>query len=411
MSRDQKNRIAWDSQSNQTSSEEAQSNTSSDENDKFQREKVRLVDFLESNKDKRKLTGFLEETYKSLEQEAVDRLLNRIMHEQTTEHHGATPWHKPGHIGPIMYEYLNMMGVESAFVNGLQQTKSSMTETVEQRVDEISHSLKGAGGFNRQFKSSLSRSAVIYLEQDDPNNRAREKVVFTVNVADFELWQPLDEEANREVCEDGRTMRRKVWDEAVNRLSEIVSNSGLKPKYVKNDKNNFIFVMRQYFLSQGDQAPDEYFTFELRHLNTNSKKAMTSEYTEVLNQFQNKIAKLDKKLNSWFLTANQKQLCLQRKNQIEKEQDFYIGTHPDPREMDSGLVFTITLNTLKDYSTTKDKMRGIMTQYLMALSRISEHKKEPVPVKVSPPDFNEKIVMMKSGLPPKKPSKTPLKSK
>ncbi|MGZ3699812.1 MAG: hypothetical protein ACXVCH_17100, partial [Bdellovibrionota bacterium] len=120
--------------------------------ERYEQDKVRLVDFLQYPREKRKMTEFLEETYKAYEQESVDRLMSRVIHEHDTEMRGATPYYKPGHIGPIMYEYLNMMGVEAAFVSGLQHTKSSMTKTVQQRVDEINTLLRGVGGFNRQIK-------------------------------------------------------------------------------------------------------------------------------------------------------------------------------------------------------------------------------------------------------------------
>jgi hypothetical protein len=45
--------------------------------------------------------------------------------------------------------------------------------------------LRGVGGFNRQIKASFSRSATLYLEQEDPRNVHRERVIFTVNLADF----------------------------------------------------------------------------------------------------------------------------------------------------------------------------------------------------------------------------------
>jgi hypothetical protein len=159
--------------------------------ERYEQDKVRLVDFLQYPREKRKLTDFLEETYKAFEQESVDRVVNRVVHEHDTELRGATPWHKPGNIGPLMHEYLNMIGVEAAFVSGLQHTKSSMTKSVQQRVDEINTLLRGVGGFNRQIKASFSRSAVIYLEHEDPTNRNREKVIFTVNIGDFELRYPL----------------------------------------------------------------------------------------------------------------------------------------------------------------------------------------------------------------------------
>ena len=217
--------------------------------EQFEKDKAKLLDFLQYPRDRRKLTDFLENTYSQYEHESVKRAINRTVHEHESELQGATPYHKPGHIGPLMYEYLNMIGVEASFVSGLQHTKSSMTKTVQQRVDEINTLLRGVGGFNRQIKASFSRSAVVYLEQEDHRNKHREKVVFTVNLGDFELRYPLDENAEHdEMTPDGRTVRRMVWDEAVNTLAEIVSNTGLKPKYVKNDKNSCVFTISKYLL-------------------------------------------------------------------------------------------------------------------------------------------------------------------
>jgi len=230
------------------------------------------------------------------------------------------------------------------------------------------------GGFNRQIKASFSRSAVIYLEHEDPTNRNREKVTFTINIGDFELRYPLDETANDQLTEDGRTMRRMVWDEAVNTLAEIVSNTGLKPKYVKNDKNNCIFSMRQYLLSSNEKTPDEFFTFDLRHVNAQMKKTLTQQYIDAIAKYDSQIAGYKKRLKGWFLGAKLKLAIMDRISQIEKERDFYVGTNPDPREMDTGLMFSISVNTLKDYSVTKDKMQVIMTKYILALSKIAVDK-------------------------------------
>lgn len=386
MSQDKKNRFSLDDQDEslpghgeeEQISQAGSADSGGDEDyaspERFDNDKVRLVDFLQYPREKRKLTDFLEDTYKTYEQESVDRLVNRVVHEHDTELRGATPWHKPGHIGPLMYEYLNMIGVEAAFVSGLQHTKSSMTKTVQQRVDEINTLLRGVGGFNRQIKASFSRSAIVYLEHEDPANRNREKVMFTVNIGDFELRYPLDESASQSFCEDGRTIRRMVWDEAVNTLAEIVSNTGLKPKYVKNDKNNCIFAMRQYLLSSSEKTPDEFFTFDLRHVNSQMKKQMTQQYTDTILKIENQIGNYQKRLKSWFLNAKTKLAIMDRIGQLEKEKDFFIGTNPDPREMDTGLVFSIAVNTLKDYTITKDKMQVIMTKYILALSKIAVDK-------------------------------------
>ncbi len=340
----------------------------------YEQDKVKLVDFLQYPREKRKLTEFLEETYKGYEAEAVNRLVNRVAHEREVESKGATPYYKPGHIGPLMYEYLNMMGVEAAFTSGLQHTKSSMTKSVQQRVDEINTLLRGVGGFNRQIKASFSRSAIVYLEQEDPHNRNREKVIFTINIADFELRYPFDESASTKKVEDGRTLRRMVWDEAVNTLAEIVSNTGLKPKYVKNDKNNCVFMMRQYLLSTNDKTPDEFFTFDLRHVNEAMRKQLVAEYVGTIAKFDADILEARKKAGAWFMGRKQRTMWMEKVVMLEKDRDFYIGTNPDPRQMDTGLVFSIAVNTLKDYSVTKDKMQVIMTKYILALSKIAVDK-------------------------------------
>lgn len=342
--------------------------------ERYEQDKLRLVDFLQYPKEKRKLTDFMEETYKAYEQESVDRTINRVVHEHDVELRGSTPYHKPGHIGPLMYEYLNMVGVESAFVSGLQHTKSSMTKTVQQRVDEINTLLRGVGGFNRQIKASFSRSAVVYLEQEDPKFKHREKVIFTINLADYELRYPMSEDAENQVIQDGRTLRRFVWDEAVNTLAEIVSNTGMKPKYVKNDKNSAIFTMRQTLLSPNERDPDEFFTFDLRYVNEEMRQNMEADYVSIVSRFNGQMRELQEKMDSIWTGAKAKVKIAEKIQQLEKERDFYIGTNPDPREMDYGLVFSISVNTLKDYSVTKDKMQVIMTKYILALSKIAVDK-------------------------------------
>jgi len=339
--------------------------------EKFEDDKARLVDFLKFPKEKRKLTDFYEESYKTLEKEAVERSMHRMAHEHASQLEGATPWHKPGHIGSLMYQYLNMVGVENAFASGLQHTKSSMTKTVQQRVDEINTLLRGVGGFNRQLKASFSRSAVVYLEQEDPDNKHRERVIFSINISDFELRYPMDDETP---VEDGRTVKRLVWDEAVNTLCEIVSNTGMKPKYVKNDKNGGVFRMQQYLIADKGEMPDEYFAFELRHIKEEKHEQMIAEYEAAIAAFDKKIAKLTKKMNSWFCGEKGKIKYTLEIKRVENDKDFFIATNPSPKEIDNGLLFSIFVNTMKDYTITKDKMQVIMTKYILALSNVAVDK-------------------------------------
>jgi hypothetical protein len=342
--------------------------------ERFEGDKSQLIDFLKYPKEKRKMTDFMEDVYKQFEMESVERTMSRVVHEHQSELEGATPWHRPGHIGPLMYEYLNMIGVESAFVSGLQHTKSSMTKTIQQKVDEINTLLRGVGGFNRQIKASFSRSAVVYLEQEDPHNTHRERVIFTINLGDYELRYPLDEYSADEVVEDGRTLRRMVWDEAVNTLSEIVSNTGMKPKYVKNDKNSCRFSMKQYLLSDHENCPDEYFAFELKYLNEETREQMIQEYNAGLNKINRKITKAKQKMNSFLISSKKRERLQIELEVLEKDKDFFIATSPDPDQIDTGLIFSIYVNTMKDYTITKDKMQVIMTKYILALSCIAVDK-------------------------------------
>jgi len=369
-----KNRFSLDDEEVNQGPESLEDEQAELEPEDFESDEARLVEFLKYAKEKRKMTDFMEETFKAYEKESVDRQINKEIHQHDIELAGSTPWHKAGHIGPLMHEYLNMVGVEAAFVSGLQHTKSSLTKTVQQRVDEINTLLRMVGGFNRQIKASFSRSAVVYLEQEDPKSCHRENVIFTINLSDIELRYRMDESANDEVVEDGRTLRRLVWDEAVNTLAEIVSNTGMKPKYVKNDKNNGVIVMRQHLLHSESEVPDEFFDFELKYIHEDSRDQMTADYVEAVNQFDQVIEKAQKKMK-FFLTGPEQRKVLRKKlDEARYAREFYVATNPDPREMDNGLVFSIKVNTLKDYSITKDRMQFIMTRYILALSRIAVDK-------------------------------------
>ncbi|WP_141735761.1 hypothetical protein [Oligoflexus tunisiensis] len=342
--------------------------------DKYREDTSKLIEYLKYPENKRALAEFLTQTYKEVEKESIERVINRAIYEHKCELEGAKPHHKPGHIGPLMYEYLNMCGVENAFVSGLQHTKSSMTKTIQQRVDEINTLLRGVGGFNRQIKASLSRSAVVYLEQEDARNPHRERVIFTVNLSDHELSHPLNEESGTMETEDGRTLQRYSWDFAVNNLSEIVSNTGMKPKYVKNDKNALDFTMSQYLLCEGEEAPDEYFSFSMRYVNDQAKEKMIQEYTRKIAEFDKKINDLRKKEKGLLVNRKNRDFFKEQADFLEADREFFIGTHPDPREVDTGILFSIHANTMKDYNITKDKMQVIMTKFILSLSNIAVDK-------------------------------------
>jgi hypothetical protein len=337
-------------------------------------DREKIVEFLQYPKNKRKLAQYLEDTYKKYEREHVERGIARNEYQYESEMEGATPFHKPGHIGPLMYQYLNMLGVENAYVSGLQHTKASMTKTVQQKVDEINTLLRGVGGFNRQIKASFSRSASLYLEQEDPRAQHRERVIFTVNIADFELRYPLDEAGESEFVEDGRSLRRFVWDEAFNTVSEIISNTGLKPKYVRNNKNDCSLEMKQYLVAKHTKLPDEYFEFDLKHVNEAKRKQLEEEYHQKIQRFEAQLQECEEKLNKRWISKRDKKQAEREMDILQADYELFMATTPNPSQMDTGLVFSIYVNTLKDYSVTKDKMQVIMTKFILALSKIAVDK-------------------------------------
>jgi hypothetical protein len=343
-------------------------------NRNFKEDLEKLIEHYQFSGEKQKLQNFIEETWRKYETEKIDRTISRVIHEHDSESQGSKPFYQPGHIGPLVYEHMNMIAVESAFVSGLQHTKSSMVKTIQQRVDEINTLLRGVGGFNRQIKPAFSRSAVVYLEQGDPRYQHREKVVFSINLSDYELRNPLNEEANNTIIDDGRTGRRYGWDYAVNVLSEIVSNTGLKPKYVKNNKNTCKFVMSQMLLTSNDPMPDEFFSFSLEYLTKDNIQQKIDDYESHIDSINEKIAKLKKSSEYFWLSSEKKIQLKEQINWYEKELSFFIGTNPDPNELDTGLLFLIEISTLKDYGITKDKMQVIMTKYVLALSNIAKDK-------------------------------------
>jgi len=350
--------------------------TAGEGNGTLQEDREKLAHFLKHPQDKRKYQNFLAQTFIDYESENVQRLIDRVESEHKSELRGSKPHYKPGHIGALVYEHLNMMGVENAFVSGIQHTKSSMVKTVQQRVDDINTLLRGVGGFNRQIKPSFSRSAVVYLEKDHPKNNHSEIVIFSINLPTYELKHGLTvtkEVSGEEELKDERDDNRLTWDYAVNVLSEIVSNTGLKPKYVKNDKNRFHLEMHQKLLSKNEAWPDEYFIFTLDNMEKEALMARVEEYEAGLAGFDEKIAAAKKAANGWG--GNKKKSQIQNEiYQLEEDKTFFIATTPDPKEIDPGLLFEIKISTCKDYSITKDKMQVIMTKYILALSKIAVDK-------------------------------------
>jgi len=84
-------------------------NTEESEGDgKLKVDKEKVAKFLRYPEDKRKYQNFLAETFTDYEAEDVQCLIERIKGEHKSELQGAKPHYKPGHIGALVYEHLNM---------------------------------------------------------------------------------------------------------------------------------------------------------------------------------------------------------------------------------------------------------------------------------------------------------------
>lgn len=245
----------------------------------------------------------------------------------------------------------------------------SFTGTESKKTPINAHSK--TGGFTSHLRPDLARSAVIYLEQEDPKRRHREKVVCAVNVGDFELKYPVDRNEPEKMADDGRTVRRKMWDEAVQALISVTAETGLNPKFVKNDKNSCRLVIKQEDVASADQAPDEYFMMELFYCSEFELERRKLEHVKKIDQFADDIRWFKSLMFDWKTSKARKFEFKDKIAAAERDRQFYLATTPDPREMDSGLIFKIEMYTLKEYGVVKEKLRTIMGKYMDELSRIA----------------------------------------
>jgi hypothetical protein len=221
------------------------------------------------------------------------------------------------------------------------------------------------------MRPDLARSAVIYLEQEDPKRRHREKVVCAVNVGDFELRYPVNANEPEKMADDGRTLRRKMWDEAVQALIRITAETGLNPKFVRNDKNSCRLTIKQESVSSPDQMPDEFFHLDLFYCSEFELERRKLEHVKRIDRFNDDIRDRKSAIFSWKTNKVRKKELHAEIDGLERDKNFFLATTPDPREMDSGLIFKIELFTLKEYGVVKEKLKTILSRYVDELSRIA----------------------------------------
>ncbi|MBI3544840.1 MAG: hypothetical protein HY075_16330 [Deltaproteobacteria bacterium] len=238
------------------------------------------------------------------------------------------------------------------------------------------------GGFSSHMRPDLARSAVIYLEQEDPKRRHREKVVCAVNVGDFELRYPASPDEPEKMADDGRTVRRKMWDEAVQALIRVTADAGLNPKFVRNDKNSCRLTIKQEQVASPDQAPDEFFSMELFYCSEFELERRKLEHVKRIDKFDDDARFKKGEMFHWRTNAARRKELQDQIFGLERDKQFYLATTPDPREMDAGLIFKIELFTLKEYGVVKEKLRTLMGRYMDELSKVAAANGTAIPVSV-----------------------------
>jgi hypothetical protein len=334
-----------------------------------------FVNFLQDSESKKAVKDFIIDTYKKFESERLAKIQARMEHEKKVNSRGATEYHRPGNIAPMLHDELNMTEIEHAFAHSLKTTKNNLVRSVEERVGDIQRLLADIGGFSAQLKSSFARSTVVFLEQEDPKFPFRERLIFSINLPNYELKKPWVHERTikKTSREGGRTSLQVTWDEAVNALAKIVEHTGLKPKYCKNDRHYGRFVMKQDLRST-TFIPDEYFSFTLDYHTENKIQEMRIPYEKTLESYEKRINVLEKKLAQYPENSKAPRYTALKNKYLHlcQDRDFFVGTTPDPNQLDEGLLFLIEVSTLKDYHIVKDRMQSIMTRYILYLSKIAE---------------------------------------
>jgi hypothetical protein len=344
-----------------------------------------IVDFITNSGAKQKLKDFIVETYKNYEEQKTNEFKEKILNEIETENRYKQPHHSSGNITPLLAETLNMHHTEKAFARGLQSTQTNLTRSIEDRVDEINRLLSGIGGFSSQLKGCFARSTVVFLEQDDPIYPFRERLTFSIHLPAYELKNPWTKEHIKDGKQGGdgiteRSTLQATWDDAVNALAQIIETSGLKPKYCKNDRNYGRFVMKQD-LRSSSVLPDEYFSITLDYNTAEKIKDMCTVYNKILKNYESRISKYKKKINKYPSTSESSKYKSIKKKYFEtlQERDYFLGSIPDPNQIDEGLLLVIEVSTLKDYHIVKDRMQSIMTKFILHLSEIASEEAKSNP--------------------------------
>lgn len=356
-----------------------------------------FVGFLKDPEQKQVLQAYIVEAFKRFENESMSQFRAKFENEREVDARRIAPHHTSGNITPAMADDFNMGPSERNFMRALRTTKESLQRTIDDRVEEINHLLAGLGGFSSQLKSCFARSTVVFLEEEDPKHSYRERLIFSINLPSFELkrtWKmavaaegpeatPAKKAPKKrltladadEEFVDPRSPLQATWDDAVNTLALIIAETGLKPKYAKNDRHYGRFVMKQD-LRSSSSLPDEYFSFTLDYNTRERIQDMIGPYNRKVAELEKTVARLEKKVSGYSEESRSMRARMFRSQLLKacQERDFFMATTPDPNQLSEGLLFLIEVSTLKDYHVVKDRMQAIMTKYVLHLSRLATNE-------------------------------------
>ena len=330
-----------------------------------------FVKFLQDSANKETLMNLFIDSYQKVENDRILDFEAKFLHEREIDTQGAEPGHIPGNITSILAPAFNMKDPEKTVARSIEATKRNLDRKIEERTEEINRLLAGIGGFSSQLKSCFARSTVVYFEEEDPQYSYRERIVFSIHLPNYELKGFKGEQTD----EAGRTSIQATWDDAVNGLAKIVESSGLKAKYCKNDKNYGQYTIKQD-LRAGGELPDEYFSIILDYMTEEKIIETAKAYNKVVKNYDEKIAKLEKKLNKCSTQSIKYQLLKKKYSAMVQEKNFFVGTVPDPGQIGEGLLLYIDVSTLKDYHIVRDKMQSIMTKFVLHLSKVATEEAE-----------------------------------
>ncbi len=259
-----------------------------------------------------------------------------------------------------------------------ERERRNVTEFLKAVYDErgtIEGALKEASRPEGLLKPGFSRSAVTYLEREHPSRKHCEQVIFTVNLSEQELQYPLDSESADAVqTEDGRSLRRLCWDAAVNAMTEILTEAGLRPKAMKNDRNSCKFSVQKEYLMPGDTQPDEYYAMEIDYLSCGELESRKLHYVRTAARHALDIEDRKQRLYSRWVSYQVQKDLLKDIEVVETKRAQFIASNPDPRELDPGLVLHVEITCPREGSTIKEGLRAVVAQFISRLSSVASHK-------------------------------------